>query len=171
MSARTSLWSPSTEQLRAPARLECHEARSADELAAHFAVRHQVFTLEQGIFPAGDQDFHDADSAVVHVVGLVDGLIRGAVRLYPLTGEPGRWKGDRLAVLPGWRHLGLGAPLVRFAVRTAGLCGGQEMVAHIQLENVRFFERLGWQRVGGPEEYVGLPHQRMVIPLDARAHD
>ncbi len=39
------------------------------------------------------------------------------------------------------------------------------MVAHIQLSNVRFFEHLGWYRIGEPIEYVGHPHQMMAIDL------
>jgi putative N-acetyltransferase (TIGR04045 family) len=165
MSAPTSLWSASTEPRGSRVQLECREVASAEELAAHLAVRHQIFVTEQGVFPVDDRDARDTDPAVVHVVGLVDGLVRGAVRLYPLDEPDGQWQGDRLAVLSGSRHLGLGAPLVRFAVRTAGLRGGREMLAHIQLGNVRFFQRLGWRPVGDPEEYVGLPHQRMVIAL------
>ena len=37
------------------------------------------------------------------------------------------------------------------------------MVAHIQLPNVAFFERLGWRRRGEPDDYVGVPHQPMAI--------
>ena len=66
------------------------------------------------------------------------------MRFYPLDGD-GLWKGDRLAVLPAERASQLGAMLVRFAVRTAGELGGRLMVAQIQVPNVRFFERLGWQ--------------------------
>ena len=39
------------------------------------------------------------------------------------------------------------------------------MVARIQLPNVRFFEHLGWRRVGAPVDYVGHPHQQMLIDL------
>ena len=39
------------------------------------------------------------------------------------------------------------------------------MMAHIQLANVPFFERLGWAVVGELETYVGLPHQPMAIEL------
>ena len=81
----------------------------------------------------------------VHVVGLVDGAVVGAVRLYPLD-RHGLWKGDRLAVLPEARVRHLGAELVRFAVATAGELGGQRMVAQVQVPNVRFFEHLGWSR-------------------------
>jgi hypothetical protein len=69
----------------------------------------------------------------------------------------------------GHRHLGLGAPLVRFAVASAARRGGQEMEAYIQPVNVRFFEWLGWRRVGGLVDYAGIPHQRMLIGLATAA--
>ena len=53
------------------------------------------------------------------------------MRLYPLD-EAGLWKGDRLAVLADARTLGVGTPLVRFAVATAGEHGGTRMIALIQ---------------------------------------
>jgi putative N-acetyltransferase (TIGR04045 family) len=156
------------------ARLTCRAVSTAQERTAHFRIRHQVFVVEQGLFrdaSAGgsgagqDRDAHDDDPATVHVVGLADGVICGTVRLYPLAGTPGRWKGDRLAVLDGHRHQGLGGPLVRFAVATAGRRGGQEMEAYIQPANVRFFEWLGWRPAGGLVTYAGIPHQRMLIGL------
>ena len=62
---------------------------------------------------------------------LVDGAVGGAVRLYPL-GEPGLWKGDRLAVLPEAAHGAARRPtLVRFAVRDRGRARrATRMVAH-----------------------------------------
>ncbi len=152
-------------------RLACRAVSTAGERAAHFRIRHQVFVVEQGLFRSsgsaggGDLDAHDDDPVTIHVVGLADGVICGTVRLYPLPGVPGRWKGDRLAVLPGHRHLGLGAPLVRFAVAAAARRGGREMEAYIQPANVTFFEWLGWRRAGGLVDYAGIPHQRMLIGL------
>lgn len=144
----------------------CRAVSTQSERAAHFRIRHQVFVVEQGLFSSGgDADAHDDDPATIHVVGLAGGVICGTVRLYPLPAVPGRWKGDRLAVLPGHRHLGLGAPLVRFAVAAAGLHGGLEMEAYIQPANVTFFERLGWRRDGGLVAYAGISHQRMLIGL------
>lgn len=150
--------------------LVCRPAASAAELAVLFRIRHRVFVQEQGLFngrggPGHDRDAHDDDPATIHVVGLADGVIGGTVRLYPLGGGDGRWKGDRLAVLPEHRRHGLGAPLVRFAVAAAGACGGREMEAYIQPANVAFFEWLGWRRVGGLVRYAGISHQRMVIGL------
>ena len=149
--------------------MACRAVSAPEDLAAHFRIRHQVFVLEQGLFRnAGDgwdRDVHDDDPATVHVVGLFDGVTCGTVRLYPVAQVPGRWKGDRLAVLDGHRHHGLGAPLVRFAVATAGARGGREMEAYIQPANVTFFEWLGWRRAGELADYAGIPHQRMLIPL------
>jgi putative N-acetyltransferase (TIGR04045 family) len=163
VAARASRLSAPTSAARA---LECRVALTAEERSAHFRVRHEVFVREQRLFSGAgsDRDPHDADPATVHVVALTGGVIAGTVRLYPLP-APGQWKGDRLAVLPGHRHLGLGAPLVRFAVATAAQRGGRGMEAYVQPANVTFFEWLGWQRAGGLVDYAGIPHQRMLIAL------
>jgi putative N-acetyltransferase (TIGR04045 family) len=147
--------------------LVCRFAESADELAAHFAVRHRVFVEAQRLFAGTDRDERDARPETLHVVGLAGEAIVGAVRLYPLD-DRGLWQGDRLAVLPEARVKHLGAQLVRFAVATAGERGGHTMVARIQLPNVSFFEHLGWSVDGRPAPYHGVIHQAMAIPL-ARA--
>jgi putative N-acetyltransferase (TIGR04045 family) len=152
--------------LRAAATV-CREARTREELAEHFRVRHVVFVLEQSVFVGSDRDQHDEDGSAIHLVGYCDGIIAGSVRLYELDRSTGIWQGDRLAVLPPYRVGGLGAPLVRCAVAIAGARGGRTMVAHIQPPNVTFFTRLGWSSEGEPEIYVGLPHQRMRISLPA----
>jgi len=136
----------------------------ADE-RIHHRIRHAVFVVEQGVFAGSDRDGHDTSPATVKVLASAGDRAGGAVRLYPL--EPGVWQGDRLAVLPAFRAWNLGSPLVRFAVETAAALGGHEMLAHVQAANVRFFERLGWERRGDPEIYVGLPHQLMAIDLTA----
>jgi putative N-acetyltransferase (TIGR04045 family) len=156
--------------------LTCRAVVTQAERDAHFQIRRQVFVAEQGLFRGTsgmngdrdrtDRDGHDDDPATIHVVGLADGEICGTVRLYPL-GVGGMWKGDRLAVLASHRHLGLGAPLVRFAVSSAGRLGGREMEAFIQPANVAFFRWLGWRRTGELVDYAGIPHQRMVIDLTA----
>lgn len=117
------------------------------------------------MFAGSDRDVHDDDRATIRLVGYVDGVAAGTVRLFELEHATGLWQGDRLAVLAPFRTSGLGAPLVRCAVATAGALGGKQMVAHIQIANVTFFTRLGWTSVGDPETYVGLPHQRMLIAL------
>jgi putative N-acetyltransferase (TIGR04045 family) len=145
--------------------LDVRVARGRDDVAAHFLVRRTVFVDEQRIFEETDRDAWD-DSAV-HVVAVRGPLVVGAVRLYRLD-EAGLWQGDRLAVLPDARRtLRAGAPLVRFAVATAGRLGGHTMIANVQERNVAFFEHIGWRRVGLLAPYHGLSHQRMAIPLSS----
>lgn len=143
----------------------CRLATDAATLAEHHRIRLEIFVREQRIFKESDVDAQDARPDVLHVLGLHNGVPAGAVRLYPLEVSTRTWQGDRLAVLPGFRTSGVGAPLVRFAVATAGARGGTQMVAHVQLANERFFERLGWARRGDVEEYVGRPHVLMEIGL------
>ena len=182
MAAPTYRSSPTTSH-PAAATLTCRAVTTRAERDAHFQVRRRVFVAEQGLFRSvngingasgisgdwdgTDRDGHDDDPATIHVVGLADDQICGTVRLYPL-GADGRWKGDRLAVLASHRHLGLGAPLVRFAVSSAGRLGGREMEAFIQPANVAFFRWLGWRRTGDLVDYAGIPHQRMLIDLTGR---
>lgn len=145
----------------------CRPAGTAADLAAHHAIRHQVFVIEQQVFTGSERDEHDDAEGVIHLLGRYDDTPAGAVRLFPLDPRTGLWQGDRLCVLPPYRVRGLGSPLVRCAVATAGAHGGRRMVAHIQLPNVAFFTHLGWQRHGDVETYAGLPHQPMVIDLPA----
>lgn len=148
-------------------RVECRPALTPDELDTHYRIRHEVFVEEQALFTGSDRDAYDDDPDVVHVLAYLNGDAVGTVRLFPLARADRLWQGDRLAVLRSARILGLGRPLVRFAVATAGERGGREMVAHIQLQNVALFERLGWHRNGGVEVYVGVHHQPMAIALQA----
>jgi putative N-acetyltransferase (TIGR04045 family) len=156
-----------TASARAEHSLECDLVATAPDLNSHHAIRHAVFVAEQRIFTGSDRDGRDLAPSTVHLLGRVDGVVAGAVRLYPLDPRDpgGEWQGDRLAVLPEYRTTGLGAPLVRLAVATAGELGGRVMIAHIQLANRIFFRRLGWTQRGESEIYLGRPHLLMDIPL------
>jgi putative N-acetyltransferase (TIGR04045 family) len=147
--------------------IACRVAAGADELALHYEIRREVFCREQGMFGAADdRDARDADPLTLHALGAEGPRVGGTVRLYPLGGDgAGLWQGDRLAVLPAFRHGSLGGSLVRFAVRTAGERGGERMVAMIQLPNVRFFLALGWSLDGDAVAFHGRPHQPMAIAL------
>ena len=142
--------------------LDVRVAVSDEDVAEHHRVRHEVFVREQGIFAVDDRD--GWDEGAVKVIARAGGRVLGAVRLYPLD-EAGLWKGDRLAVLPEGRRLRIGAPLVRFAVATAGQRGGSRMIALIQARNVAFFRHLGWSALGDETDYRGATHQEMTIAL------
>jgi len=156
--------SPSSLVTSPPA-IGCRLASSEAELETHFELRRAVFVAEQGLFADDDRDVRDASADTLHAVGYVDGIASGAVRLYEIDSPARVWKGDRLAVLPEHRANHLGAQLVRFAVSTAGWCGGSTMIAHVQLPNVPFFEHLGWRVEEEPAPFHGAIHQLMSIGL------
>lgn len=151
--------------LVARSRIRCEVVASAEEEAIHHEIRAAVFVTEQGLFSGSDVDEHDAEPSTLKVLAYYHDRPAGTVRLYPLDPEGARWKGDRLAVLGPYRRHHLGGPLVRYATKSAAARGGTEMLAHVQIPNVAFFERLGWARAGGTERYVGQEHQPMTIAL------
>ena len=147
------------------ASIVCRPVSDANDLDTYRKIRHRVFVEEQAIFTDTDIDERDADPAVIRLLGYCDGVAAGCVRLFVVDEATRLWQGDRLAVLAPYRTRGVGAPLVRCAVATAGVHGGLRMIAHIQLANVAFFRRLGWAAAGEREVYVGRSHQPMSISL------
>lgn len=151
-----------------PGKIACWRAATPSALSWHLRIRHRIFVEEQRVIPFTDVDDWDSDPDTVHVLAGRGSVAVGTVRLYR-TDAAGRWKGDRLAVLPGHRAGIVGMKLVRFAVWTAAAAGGEVMDAFVQLQNVSFFERLGWEHNGAPVPYFGLVHQPMTFRLaDAR---
>ncbi len=135
-----------------------------EELDHYFAIRHSVFVIEQGMFTESDRDEHDRNA--IHLIAKDSGTgqVIGAVRCYP-NGD-GSWYGGRLAVIKDHRHGATGIGLVRKAVSLMAKQGCPRFLAHIQMQNVPYFLRLGWQTIGPPEDYHGLPHQLMEANLN-----
>lgn len=148
-------------------------AEDEKELEGYFRIRHEVFVQEQKVFDETDVDAYDTDPfhKAVHIIALKesDGTMVGAVRCYRKEGDT--WFGGRLSAAKGYRNGRVGTGLVRFAVKTmkSGEC--KNFCAYVQPQNVRFFQRLGWEPVGEPETYQGLPHQLMKADLDSEYKD
>lgn len=146
----------------------CKIVETEAERRAHFAIRQAVFVEEQGMFSGSDVDEHD--SHAIHIIA-VDQLTRqvvGAVRVY--EAEPGTWYGGRMAVLQEYRRYmpPIGPLLDRLAERTVSERGCRRFLAYIQMQNVRFFERLGWSKIGEPVLHCDQPHQLMEANLAAQ---
>ncbi len=137
------------------------------ERAGHFAVRRAIFVEEQGLFHGSDLDEYDSDPATLHLVAVCveDGAVVGAVRCYSAGDKV--WYGGRLAVLDDYRRhpAAIGPNLCRLAETSVIERGCRRFLAYIQLQNVRFFQRLGWTAVGEPVPYHGQLHQLMAASL------
>lgn len=118
-------------------------ATDTQEIAAYFALRRFIFAEEQQLFQGDDAD--EIDEIAHPIVAINDAhQVVGVVRIYEF--EPGIWYGGRLGTHPqyrrGWQ---VGKGLIYKAVTTANTWGCKQFLAMVQLQNVRFFQRLHWQ--------------------------
>jgi putative N-acetyltransferase (TIGR04045 family) len=142
----------------------------AGRLAAYRRLRRRAFVQEQGLFSGDDLDAFDAHPRARVLVAVTPaGEVLGGVRLHPEDGDGGLgwWRGSRLVCqdVPGVPRGRIGAALVRAACARALEAGALRFDAHVQMNHVGFFRRLGWtvlRRI----EVAGAPHELMHWPID-----
>ncbi|MDR1643533.1 MAG: GNAT family N-acetyltransferase [Clostridiales bacterium] len=121
-----------------------------------YAIRHEVFTLEQSFPQELDHDGND-DSAV-HLVVFSGGKPVGCGRI--LKSPEGAILG-RIAVLKRERGTGLGDLIVRMLIRKSCELGMETQLIHAQAYARGFYEKLGFEAFGEPDEVIGKPHLHM----------
>ncbi|MDP5218310.1 GNAT family N-acetyltransferase [Ruegeria sp. 2205SS24-7] len=126
-----------------------------------FALRHTVFVEEQGIPVDLEQD--ELDAVAVHLLAREGAHPIGAARV---VFKDDLAKIGRLCVLAQARGTGLGAALVRHAVKVAQ---AQERITKVklgaQVTAIGFYEKLGFSAVGPVYLDAGLDHRDMVMEL------
>jgi len=136
------------------------EASSAQR-AAYRAMRRRAFVDEQGLFAGRDEDAADLDPLTIVLVAVdLGGAVLGGVRVQPEAAALGWWRGSRLVAQDGRT----GAQLVQAACARASAAGALRFDAHVQERLIRFFARLGWERVRALD-VAGAPHALMRFPL------
>ena len=143
-------------------------------LAEYWQLRSAIFCQEQHLFEDCDRDekdaiaypiaalSHDARLASGGNGGVASGVV-GVVRI--LEESPRVWYGGRLGVHPECRrHNQIGKGLIWKAVTTAHGWGCDRFLATVQIQNVRFFERLHWQSLK-ELEIRGVSHHLMEADL------
>lgn len=136
-------------------------AKSPAEIEAYFELRRSIFTEEQQLF---QNDVDEIDQTAYPIVALHDTQVVGVVRIYET--EPRIWYGGRLGThadyRKGWQ---IGKGLIYKAVTTANTWGCDRFLATVQLQNVRFFQRLHWESQA-ELMICDLPHHLMQADLD-----
>ncbi|WP_327419197.1 GNAT family N-acetyltransferase [Streptomyces sp. NBC_01233] len=139
-------------------------------MAACFAVRAEVFVVEQSVPESIEYDAYDADAVHVLAVG-PDGaplgtgrLLHGAAALAK-TGDPAVGSLGRLAVAKSARGLGVGVALVRAIEDEAVRLGLTGVDLGAQTHALGFYERLGYVAYGPAFQDAGIPHRAMRRPL------
>jgi predicted GNAT family N-acyltransferase len=132
------------------------------ERDAAFAVRREVFEVEQGIPRPLDRDQHDSNAD--HVVALdAGGRCVGTGRIVRLDSRTCQI--GRLAVPAAGRRHGVGAAMLEALERMARLRGLKEMIVHAQPPAEQFFAKRGFVSAGGTFLDQGVPHVLMRKPL------
>jgi putative N-acetyltransferase (TIGR04045 family) len=136
-------------------------AQSQSEINAYFDLRRSIFTEEQQLF---ENDVDELDCIAYPIIALDQSKVVGVVRIYET--EPGIWYGGRLGThadyRKGWQ---IGKGLIYKAVTTANTWGCEQFLATVQIQNVRFFQRLHWR---SQKELIicDRPHHLMQADLD-----
>lgn len=119
-------------------------ATDSNEINDYFALRRSIFAEEQQLFQGDDTDDIDQYAYPIVAIAPETKQVVGVVRIYEI--EPGLWYGGRLGTHPDYRRgWQIGKGLIHKAVTTANTWGCQQFLATVQMQNVRFFQRLHWQ--------------------------
>lgn len=121
-----------------------------------YALRHQVFVLEQGYTAEGEVDALDAVSH--HLLMRKDGTPIGTARVY-IDGVIA--KVGRVCVIAAHRGTGLGADLIQSAVTLAKERGTKRVILGAQLYAVGFYTKLGFTPFDDVYDDEGELHQMM----------
>ncbi len=133
------------------------------EIAAYYDLRRQIFVTEQALFHNDDRDECDALAYPIVAVATATAQVVGVVRIYEAS--PRVWYGGRLGTHPDFRRgWTIGRGLIVKAVTTAHAWGCDRFLATVQIQNVRFFQRLHWQSLE-TMELNGLEHHLMQADL------
>jgi putative N-acetyltransferase (TIGR04045 family) len=137
-------------------------AKTPAEIQDYFTLRHSIFVEEQGVFVGSDAD--DLDAIAYPIIATKDSEVVGIVRIY--ESEPRLWYGGRLGVHSNHRRAAqVGKGLIYKAVTTANAWGCDRFLANVQLQNVRFFQRLHWNSLE-KMNLCGLIHHLMEADLN-----
>lgn len=122
------------------------------DLPAVFALRHEVFVVDQDVPPELERD--EMDDGCDHVVALRDGLVVGTGRL--AGGTIGR-----MAVAEHCRGRGVGAAVLSRLEERGVERALPAVELHAQVHALGFYERAGYRPYGEVYLEAGIEHQSM----------
>lgn len=148
-----------------------------DDMAAVYALRHEVFVIGQDVPEDLERDSLDADgehavalagSSVVGTGRLVDGAIDEEGVLVPgTTGAVGTI--GRMAVASSARGSGVGRALLDLLVARAAERGFPVVELHAQVHALAFYERAGFVPYGEVYDEAGIEHLGMRRELEGHS--
>jgi predicted GNAT family N-acyltransferase len=136
---------------------------SKEELKQAFDIRMRVFVKEQGV-PAEIELDRD-DERACHFLASDTGKPIGTARVVMHRGSA---KIGRMAVVKRNRYKGVGAKLLKQAVRLAKTKGARKIFLHAQVSVIGFYAKAGFHCVGPVFSEAGIPHRKMVLSANTQ---
>jgi predicted GNAT family N-acyltransferase len=134
------------------------QVRSQQDLRKAFSIRLRVFVKEQGV--PEDIELDRDDETASHFLAVVGARPIGTARVVMRQGAA---KIGRMAVLKSYRRKGVGAELLKKAVRLARRRKAKRIFLNAQVPVIGFYEKMGFHCVGRKFEEAGIPHWKMVL--------
>ncbi|MEE9572301.1 MAG: GNAT family N-acetyltransferase [Candidatus Neomarinimicrobiota bacterium] len=136
--------------------IEIKQILSKEELEQVFAIRRQVFSIEQNVSEKIEMD--NFDDVAVHILAYIKGKPVGTAR-WRFTEEGA--KIERFAVLKKYRHKGVGEELVKYTLDKLNEI--KFIYLNAQESIIKFYEKFGFEVVGNRFYEADMPHKKMIL--------
>lgn len=138
-----------------PVTLKARKVTDPADLEKVFAIRREVFVVEQNCPPELEWEFEDEST---HFLATVDGEPAGASR-WRKTDKG--YKLERFAVLQKFRGMGVGQVLVKTVLDDLP-ADATYVYMHAQIPAVSLYEKFGFEKTGPEFEEAGIRHYKMI---------
>jgi len=136
--------------------IEIKQITNSADTEQSFAIRRQVFCIEQNVSEEIEMDEFDEDAT--HILAYIDNKPIGTAR-WRFT-EDGA-KMERFAVLIEYRGKGVGEALVNY---TLGKLKDYDYIyLNAQESVIKFYEKFGFDVVGDRFYEADIPHKMMIL--------
>ena len=135
--------------------LKVRKVTEQADLDKVFAVRREVFVVEQNCPPELEWEFEDEST---HFLATIDGEPAGACR-WRKTDKG--YKLERFAVLKKFRGHGIGQALVKTVLDDLP-ADASYVYMHAQIQAVSLYERFNFEKTGPEFEEAGIWHYKMI---------
>lgn len=130
---------------------------ASDDYTLELKLRDEVLRKPLGMNLFNDN--LDPDKYDIHIGAFVGSELVGVLLLTKLDANLVKMR--QVAVAEKYQSRQIGSKMVRFAERKAADAGFTSMVLHARKTAVRFYEVLGYTRVGAEFLEIGIPHFEM----------
>lgn len=127
-------------------------------------IRDQVFIQEQGV-PV-ELEWDDLDETARHILAKVvmedKKLVIGTARIIIKNKQAHI---GRMAVLPAWRSLGVGAKILNRCIEYCYQQQLEKIVLNAQVSVLPFYQKAGFKICSEEFTEAGIPHKKMILIL------